>query len=152
MSPRLEGDLPPQAPLASGMSARVALRAEYTIIGIGVFALALIFQPFSLRLFGFGCGLVVLAGLINNLLPLCRPGVAPITLVRAGLIVAFIFCVLMLVSLTAAYLYGVFFVTALSPDDSVPFYRQPFVWGIAVVAAVLAVAITLVRSPNRTAR
>ena len=46
-----------------------ALRLEYFIIGLGIFALVLIFQPFSLTLFAMGSVLVVLAGLINNLLP-----------------------------------------------------------------------------------
>ena len=57
------------------MTPRGALRLEYFIIGLGIFALLLIFQPFSLKLFAIGSGLVVLAGLINNLLPLAQPGV-----------------------------------------------------------------------------
>ena len=34
----------------------------------------------------------------------------------------------MLISIAAAYLYGVFFVNAVGPDMSEPFYRHPFVW------------------------
>ncbi len=59
----------------TGMSPRGALRLELFIIGLGLFALVLIFQPFSLTLFAIGSGLVVLAGLVNNLLPLAQPGV-----------------------------------------------------------------------------
>ena len=52
----------------TGMTAGGALRLEFFIIGLGLFALVLIFQPFSLTLFAIGSGLVVLAGLVNNLL------------------------------------------------------------------------------------
>jgi hypothetical protein len=34
----------------------------------------------------------------------------------------------MLISVAAAYLYGVLFVNAVAPDMSEPFYRHPFVW------------------------
>ena len=57
-----------------GMSPATAQRLEWGLIGLGILALALIFQPFSLALFGVGCALVVFAGLANNLLPLCQPG------------------------------------------------------------------------------
>jgi hypothetical protein len=134
------------------MSAGGARRLEYSIIGLGVFALALIFQPFSLALFGFGCVLVVLAGLINNLLPMCQPGVPVRALVRAGLIVALIFCVVMLLSILAAHLYGVFFVIVLAPDASEPFYRMPFVWGVAAAAAIAAAAIAITNRTGKSAR
>jgi len=134
---------------ASGMSTSTALRVEYTIIGLGIFALALIFQPFSLTLFGFGCALVVLSGLINNLLPMCQPGVPVRSLINAGLIVAMIFCIVMLLAITAAHLYGVFFVNALAPDTSDPFYQLPFVWGVAAVAVALAAAIAFNNRPPR---
>jgi len=134
-----------QAAANGGMSALAARRTEYAIISLGVFALALIFQPFSLALFGLGCALVVVAGLVNNLLPLCQPGEKPRTLVRAGFIIALIFCIVLLLSLTAAHLYGVFFVIAFAPDESVPFYKQLFVWGIAAIAVLLALAVFLLR-------
>jgi hypothetical protein len=136
---------------ATGMSPRAALRLEYGIIGLGVFALGLIFQPFSLPLFGVGCGLVVLAGLINNLLPLCQPGVQMRSIAIAALIVADIFCGMLLVSIAAAHLYGVFFVKATAPDTASPFYLQPFVWGVAAVAALLAFAIWKLRANDRLA-
>jgi hypothetical protein len=122
----------------AGMSPTAAKRLEWGIIGLGFLALALIFQPFSLTLFGVGCAVVVFAGLANNLLPLCQPGTAYRSLLSAMLIVALAFFVVMLISITAAYLYGVFFVHAFAPDTSEPFYRQPFVWGVAGIALALA--------------
>jgi len=130
-----------EATSGGGMTPQAAVRLEYAIIGVGVFALALIFQPFSLTLFGFGCALVVIAGLINNLLPLCQPGVSRRSVLIAALVVADIFCGMLLVAIAAAHLYGVYFVNATAPDTADPFYLQPFVWGIAVAAALLAGAI-----------
>ena len=62
----------------------------------------------SLALFGGGLRAVVFAGLANNLLPLCQPGTTLRSLVVASVIVALTFFVIMLISITAAYLYGVF--------------------------------------------
>jgi hypothetical protein len=121
-----------------GMSSSTARRLEWGLIGLGILALALIFQPFSLALYGVGCALVVCAGLANNLLPLCQPGTTLRSLVVASVIVALTFFVVMLISIVAAYLYGVFFVNAIAPDTSEPFYRQPFVWGVAAITAALA--------------
>jgi hypothetical protein len=139
------------APKASaGMSPTAAQRLEWGVIGLGFLALALIFQPFSLTLFGVGCALVVFAGLANNLLPLCQPGTAYRSLVVAALIVALAFFVVMLISIAAAYLYGVFFVHAIAPDTTEPFYRQPFVWGAAGIAVALAVLLAaLARSKGQ---
>ena len=132
---------------SAGMSPLAARRFEWTVIGLGILALALIFQPFSLTLYGVGCALVVFAGLVNNLLPLCQPGTAYRSLVNAALIVALAFCVVMLISIAAAHLYGVFFVDAIAPPTGDPFYRQPFVWGVAGTAIALAAVLTaLVRS------
>jgi hypothetical protein len=99
-----------EAKRGEGMSVASATRLEFFIIGMGVFALLLIFQPFSLTLFAIGCGLVVLAALSNNLLPLCEPGVPARTVVMAALIVAVIFVVVVGLSLVSAYLYGRLFV------------------------------------------
>jgi hypothetical protein len=95
---------------SAGMSVKTATNVEYAIIGLGALALLLIFQPFSLTLFGVGCALVVFAGLINNLLPLCEPGVTVSSLVKAGLVVAAIFVIVLVIALTSAYLYGELFV------------------------------------------
>jgi hypothetical protein len=92
------------------MSVQTATRVEYAIIGLGIFALLLIFQPFSLALFGLGCGLVVFSGLINNLLPLCQPGVSIRSLLNGGLIVAGTFVAVLIFAIASAYFYGRFFV------------------------------------------
>src|SRR4029077_17021963 len=85
-----------------GMSPATAQRLEWGLIGFGILALALIFQPFSLALFGVGSALVVFAGLANNLLPLCQPGTTGRALVVASVIVALTFFVVMLISIVAA--------------------------------------------------
>jgi hypothetical protein len=95
-------------PRAAGMSVATATRLEYALIGLGVLALVLIFQPFSLTLYGVGCGLVVLAGLTNNLLPLCEPGRSVGSVVRIGLIVLAIFFVVASLAIGSAYLYGLY--------------------------------------------
>jgi hypothetical protein len=137
-------------PTTTGMSARSALRLEFFIIGLGLFALMLIFQPFSITVFAIGSGLVVLAGLVNNLLPLAQPGVPARSVFIVALVVAMIFCIVLLVSISAAHLYGVFFLKPPDPNTvtgkaalATPvFYLQPFVWSIAAVAAALALIIT----------
>lgn len=133
-----------------GLTTAGALRLEAFIIGLGILALLLIFQPFSITLFAVGSGLVVLAGLINNLLPLARPGVRIRTIVTVALVVALIFCCVLLISITAAHLYGVFFLNPPDPATTAgkvqlatpPFYMQPLVWGVAIAAAGFAAAIT----------
>jgi len=138
---------PSSARKTGGLSPAAASRLEWSIIGLGVVALAFIFQPFSLALYGLGCALVVLAGLANNLLPLCQPRTTLRSIVIAAVIVALAFFAVMLVSIAAAYLYGVFFVKALAPDTNAPFYLQPFVWGAAAIAIALAALLAaLIRS------
>ena len=134
-----------------GMTREGALRLEFFIIGLGIFALILIFQPFSVTLFAIGSMLVVLAGLINNLLPLAQPGVKVRSVITVGMVVAMIFCIVLLISIAAAHLYGVFLLKPPDPNTTAgkvqlatpPFYMHPLVWGIAVVAAVLAGLITM---------
>ncbi len=137
-------------PVSTGMSLKTALRLEFFIIGLGLFALVLIFQPFSITVFAIGSGLVVLAGLVNNLLPLAQPGVPARSVFVVALVVAMIFCIVLLVSISAAHLYGVFFLKPPDPNTvtgkaalaTPAFYMQPFVWSIAAVAAALALIIT----------
>lgn len=135
---------------AKSLSPAGALRLEAFIIGLGILALLLIFQPFSLTLFAVGSGLVVLAGLINNLLPLAKPGVKIRSIVTVALVVAMIFCCVLLISITAAHLYGVFFLKPPDPATTAgkvqlgtpAFYLQPLVWALAVAAAGLAAAVS----------
>ena len=93
----------------AGMSPAAAFRIEATIIGLGILTLVMIFQPFSLLIFSIGCGLVVLAALVNNLLPFAQPGKPLRGVMFAGLIVALVFCLALLVSIAAAHLYGLVF-------------------------------------------
>lgn len=135
---------------AKSLTPQGALRLEGFIIGLGILALLLIFQPFSLTLFAVGSGLVVLAGLVNNLLPLARPGVNIRSIVTVALVVAMIFCCVLLISIAAAHLYGVFFLKPPDPATTAgkvqlatpPFYLQPLVWTLAVAAAGFAAAVT----------
>jgi hypothetical protein len=136
----------------NGMSWQGALRLEYAIIAIGVIALVLIFQPFSLTLFAVGSVLVVIAGLANNLLPLAQPGVRALSVVRVAMIVAMIFCIVLLIAISAAHLYGVAFLAPPNPDTTTgriqlatpPFWMQPLVWGIAGAAVLLAAMIAAI--------
>ena len=134
-----------------GMTSAGARKLEYSIIALGVVALVLIFQPFNIMLFAIGSILVVLAGLINNLLPLAQSGVPARSVVKAAMIVAMIFCITLLIAIFAANLYGVFFLEPPNPDtlagkaqlNAKPWYMHSFTWTIAVIACVLAGLITV---------
>ena len=90
------------------MSAGQARALERSIIGLSVLSLLLIVQPFSLTLFGVGAGLVVIAGLAFNLMPLCRPGVPARRVVVAGLIVLAVLAGVILAALGSAQLYALY--------------------------------------------
>ena len=96
---------------APGMSAATARGIEYAIIGLCALALVLIFQPFSLTLYGIGAGLVVLGGLAFNLIPHCRPGVPLRWLLTVALIVLTILLVVFLLALGSTYLYALYLET-----------------------------------------
>jgi hypothetical protein len=134
-----------------GMSTRTALRLEYAIIGLGIVALLMIFQPFSIGLFTIGAIVVVFAGLINNLLPMAQPGVQARSVVTVAMVVAMIFCIVLLLSIAVAYLYGAFFLNPPNPEtaagkvqlNATPWYLHSFTLSVAAVGAVLAGLITL---------
>ncbi|MGK9167684.1 hypothetical protein KXR53_15370 [Inquilinus limosus] len=134
-----------------GLSPAAARRLEYAIIGLGVAALLLIFQPFEIALFTAGGVIVVLAALANNLLPLAQPGVPKRSVVKAAMIVAMIFCLVLLVAILAAYLYGLFFLKPPDPNtlsgkaqlSAKPWYMHGFTWTVAIIACVLAGALML---------
>ena len=71
-------------------------------------ALVLIFQPFSLSGFTIGAGLVVLAGLAVNLIPLCRPGVDQRAVIKAAANVVVILLVVVAVAIGSAELYALY--------------------------------------------
>jgi hypothetical protein len=127
-----------------------AIRLEFSIIGLGIVALLMIFQPFSLTVFSLGCGLVVLAALINNLLPLAEPGTPVHKIPFAAAVVGLIFCSALLVAIAAAHLYGLAFLKAPAVSlvrraASAPFYQQPLVWGLAVIDIILWFAVFRLR-------
>ncbi len=93
---------------SAGMSARQARRIERSIIALCVLSLALIFQPFSLRLFGVGSLLVVVAGLAFNLVPLCRPGVPARSVLRAAAIVLAVLLGVFALAIASAHLYALY--------------------------------------------
>ncbi len=137
--------------LHKGMSRQSALRLEYFIIGLGILALLMIFQPFSLTLFTIGSMVVVLAGLVNNLLPLAQPGVKLRSVVTVAMVVAMIFCIVLLVAIVVAHLYGAFFLKLPDPNtvsgkamaNATKFWAHPFTLSVAVVAVALAGLIWL---------
>lgn len=96
----------PDSPAQAGMTASQAKKIEYAIIFLSVLSLVLLFQPFSLELYSIGAGLVVLAGLVFNLVPLCTPGRSFRSLLNAALIIAVIFVVVTLLALGSALLYS----------------------------------------------
>jgi hypothetical protein len=134
-----------------GLTPTAARTLEYSIIGLGVFALLMIFQPFNISLFTVGCALIVLAGLVNNLLPLAQPGVPKRSLVTVAMVVAMIFCIVLLAAIVVAHLYGAFFLKPPDPNtvlgkvqlNATPWYMHSFTGTIAVIAAALAGLITL---------
>jgi hypothetical protein len=91
-----------------GMSATTARGIEGAIIGLCLLALVLIFQPFSLRLYGVGAGLVVLGGLLFNLIPHCRAGVPLRWLLTVVLIVLALLIIVFLLSIGSTYLYALY--------------------------------------------
>jgi hypothetical protein len=91
-----------------GMSRATARLIEYSIITLCIAALAMIFQPFSLKLYGIGAGLVVLGGLAFNLVPLCVPGRPLSSVVRAAVTVLVILVIAICLAIGSAYLYGIY--------------------------------------------
>jgi hypothetical protein len=89
-----------------GMTAKQAKAVEYTIVAVSVLSLVLLFQPFSLLLYSVGAGLVVLAGLAFNLVPLCTPGRTIGSMLKSALVIAIIFVVVTMLALGSAVLYS----------------------------------------------
>jgi hypothetical protein len=93
------------------MSARQAKAIEYSIVAVSVLSLVMLFQPFSLGLYSIGAGLVVLAGLAFNLVPLCTPGRPVTSLIKPALIIMIIFIVVAALSMGAVELYAMYLTT-----------------------------------------
>jgi hypothetical protein len=124
---------------------------EYFIIGLGILALVMIFQPFSISLFTWGAVVVVIAGLLNNLLPMAQPGVSQRSFITTAMVVAMIFGIVLLLSILVAYLFGTFFLNPPDPNTqsgkiqlaAKPWYLHNFTLSVAAITAVLAGLITL---------
>jgi hypothetical protein len=92
----------------TGMGRKLARRIEYSIIGLCLLAMMLIFQPFFKIGFTIGCVLVVVGGLAFNLVPFCDPNKSVRQLLKAGVIVLVVFVVAVLLALGSAQLYGLY--------------------------------------------
>lgn len=92
----------------SGMSERTAKIIERSILALCGFSLIAIFQPISQILFGIGAGLVVLAGLAFNLVPLCQPNRSLWKLMKGALIVLVVFLLVTALAVGSAELYGIY--------------------------------------------
>ncbi len=136
-----------------GMSPATAFRIEAAIIGLGILALVMIFQPFALWIFTLGVVFVVCAALLNNLLPFAQPGMPLRKVIFALVIVLLVFCTALVVSIVAAWLYGLAFLNpppagvSLVPPPP-PFYLQPMVW--ILVAAAIALAVVVRRMTRKS--
>jgi len=97
-----------QTDTSNGMSPRQAAAIRNAILGLCVLSLALIFQPFSLTLFGVGAVLVVVGGLAFNLVPLCQTGRPLKSVVKAGIVVLTILVVVVGLAIGSAELYAIF--------------------------------------------
>ena len=91
-----------------GMTARQASTIRNAILGLCILSLVLIFQPFSLTLFGVGAVLVVVGGLAFNLVPLCQPGRPLKGVVKAGIVVLTILVIVIGLAIGSAELYAIF--------------------------------------------
>ena len=87
------------------MTASQAKLIEYSIIGLCIIALLMIFQPVTLVFYSIGAGLVVLGGLAFNLIPFCREGVPLAKLGKVALIVLAILGIAVILGIGTGYLY-----------------------------------------------
>ncbi|MEM8947945.1 MAG: hypothetical protein AAGA21_03555 [Pseudomonadota bacterium] len=87
------------------MTASQAKLVEYSIIGLCIIALLMIFQPFALTFYSIGAGLVVLGGLAFNLIPFCREGVPLGKLGKVALIVLAVLGIAVILGIGTGYLY-----------------------------------------------
>lgn len=91
-----------------GMTATQARTVEFTIVGLSIASLVMIFQPFWLGLYTVGAALVVVAGLAFNLVPLARPGRPARSLVKATIVILVIFAIVTALALGSAELYAIY--------------------------------------------
>jgi hypothetical protein len=98
----------PKGDRDAGMTPAQARTLEWSIIGLCLAALLMVFQPFSLKLYGVGAGLVVFGGLAFNLVPLCRPGVPVRSVVMGAAVTVVLLLVIAGLAIASAWLYGLY--------------------------------------------
>jgi len=92
-------------PAAAGMGPTAARWLERVIIATCVIAILMIFQPFSMALFSWGCALVVFGALAFNLVPFCRADVSWAQVRKVVLIVLIVLGVSAALGISTAWLY-----------------------------------------------
>lgn len=81
------------------MTPRTARIVTWSIIGFCLLALAMVFQPFWLPLYGAGCLMVIVGGLVFNLMPFATPQQPVWRLIKVMLIVLLILVVAVLATI-----------------------------------------------------
>lgn len=87
------------------MTATQAKWLERSIISLCVISILMIFQPFSMQLFTYGCILVVIGALLFNLVPFCRAGVPARQIRKVLLIILLVLVVAALLGIGTAFMY-----------------------------------------------
>ncbi len=87
------------------MTATQAKWMERSIISICVLSILMIFQPFSMQLFTYGCILVVIGALLFNLVPFCRAGVSFKQIRKVIFIILIVLVVAALLGIGTAFLF-----------------------------------------------
>lgn len=87
------------------MTATQAKWLERSIISICILSIVMIFQPFSMQLFTYGCILVVIGALLFNLIPFCRAGVSFKQIRKVIFIILIVLFLAALLGVGTAFLY-----------------------------------------------
>lgn len=87
------------------MTATQAKWLERSIISLCVISILMIFQPFSMQLFTYGCILVVMGALLFNLVPFCQAGVPVSQIRKVILIILVVLVVAALLGIGTAFMF-----------------------------------------------
>lgn len=87
------------------MTATQAKWLERFIITLCVVSILMIFQPFSMQLFTYGCIMVVVGALLFNLVPFCRPGVTGKEIRKVIMIILIVLFSAALLGIGTAFMY-----------------------------------------------
>ena len=75
------------------------------ILTVSIASLAMVFQPFSLTVFAFGCGLAFFSALVFNLMPYLEAGTQVRQVGKTALIIVIVFGVMFVLAILATYGY-----------------------------------------------